>query len=137
MDRDWRTGRHMMHKDVDAMRSCRTAAKAVRVLEVRREKQILFAAVITAVMLMLAVWCGMRLTEHAAAADNLTPGRTKCFHSILIHEGGTLWSIAQREMTSEWRDSASYIDEVRLINQLDGDSIMAGAYLVVPFYTGT
>jgi cell division protein YceG involved in septum cleavage len=57
----------------------------------------------------------------------------KSFISIEVNDGDTLTSIAQDYAISaaEYDD---YISEVKNINNLDGDTIHTGCYLLVPVY---
>jgi len=58
----------------------------------------------------------------------------KCFTSIEIEPGDTLWSIAQEYATDEYESIEHYISEVKDINSLTGDNICAGAFLTLPYY---
>lgn len=57
----------------------------------------------------------------------------KSFESIEIQSGDTLLSIAKKYALSE-DEYSSYIAEVKSINNLYGDTIHAGCYLVIPVY---
>ena len=62
--------------------------------------------------------------------------REKLYTEHRIAEGESLWSIAQEYSSPEYLDSYDHIREIMEINHLtDSDSIHAGAYLVVPYYT--
>lgn len=59
----------------------------------------------------------------------------KYYTSISIKKGDTLWSIASEYMTAEYDNIEEYILEVKRINHISGDTIYAGRYLTVPYYS--
>ncbi len=60
--------------------------------------------------------------------------KKKTVTSVYISEGDSLWSIADKFYTSECGDMNDYIDEIADTNHLNGDTIHAGNYLIVPYY---
>lgn len=54
--------------------------------------------------------------------------------SVQINKGDTLWSIASRYMTDDYKDMNSYIDEIKETNGLSSDMIHEGGYIVVPYF---
>ena len=91
---------------------------------------VLFAVI--AVALVCIVLSVAVLPAFAGAA---VP-REKCYSSYEILPGDSLWSIAAEYSCPEYSDSEKFIREVMSINHItDADSIHAGAYLVVPYYT--
>ena len=60
--------------------------------------------------------------------------RSKYYTSIRIEQGDTLWGIADRYMTDEYKDRDAYIREVCEMNLISEDEIHAGQYLTVPYY---
>ena len=46
-----------------------------------------------------------------------------------------MWDIAEKYASSEYESLEAYIREVRRINHLDGDTIYAGSYLCIPYYS--
>lgn len=60
---------------------------------------------------------------------------SKYYTSILIHKGDSLWTIADEYMSEQYKSQKDYIKEVKSINNLSGDSIHAGQYLVIPYYS--
>ncbi len=59
----------------------------------------------------------------------------KYYTSIRIKSGDTLTSIARQYYTLDFSSLADYIREVRFINHLDSDRIVAGKRLIVPYYS--
>ncbi len=54
--------------------------------------------------------------------------------SVKIEEDDTLWSIAQKYYSSEYEDVSAYVKEIKKANNLEGDTILEGNYIVVPYY---
>lgn len=88
-----------------------------------------FKFIITVVALF-TIFCGSIITQAAPDKDTY-----KYYTSIQIKSGDTLWDIAGRYMTNEYRDRNEYMKEVRSINHISGDEIHAGQFLVVPYYS--
>jgi hypothetical protein len=55
------------------------------------------------------------------------------YRSVRIEADDTLWNIAEREMDSVWTERRDYIKEVERINNINGDNISAGTYLILPY----
>ena len=62
-------------------------------------------------------------------------GHKKYYTSITIQKNDTLWSIAEKNMTPEYRNSKEYIKEVCEMNHLTSYDITEGKHLVIPHYT--
>ena len=61
----------------------------------------------------------------------------KCYKklvSVQIEQGESLWSIATEYYSPECGDLQNYIDEIKATNNLKGDTIHSGSYLLVPYY---
>ena len=59
----------------------------------------------------------------------------KYYVSVQINYGDTLTSIAEDYMTEEYSSKKEYIREVKKINNLGDDTIIAGNYLIIPIYS--
>jgi cell division protein YceG involved in septum cleavage len=60
----------------------------------------------------------------------------KYYKSIEIEKGDTLWSIANDYSDlGHYESTSEYIKEVRKINSLTSDNIIAGSYIIVPYYS--
>ena len=60
----------------------------------------------------------------------------KYYTSVVIEEGDTLWTIADQYMDNSIQGKIAYINEVKSINHIhDGDRIIAGKMLIVPYYS--
>jgi len=73
-------------------------------------------------------------TAKTATATNDSQ-RIKQVTSVRIEKGDTLWSIASRFMSCEYKDLNEYVEEIMSSNGLTSDQIHAGNYIIVPYYT--
>lgn len=73
------------------------------------------------------------VTRVMAMEDGHEP--TKTVTSVCIQPGDSLWSIAKDFYTPECGNFQDYIMEIKRSNNLKGDTIHAGAYIIVPYYT--
>ena len=88
---------------------------------------IIFVAAVTAVIII------GRSPVRTNAADKGTG--TKYYKSIVIQNGDTLWSIADRYMESSmYTDQREYVSEIKSINNLKSDNITYGEHLIVSYY---
>ena len=76
---------------------------------------------------------GIKIMAAVTRADDINP-RVKCYHSVEIEAGETLWDIAEREMGPGWSDIREYIREVEKLNGINGSMIKAGEYICLPYY---
>lgn len=59
----------------------------------------------------------------------------KYYKSVEISKGDTLWSIAYNNFDpAHYKDIQEYITEVKKVNDLTSDHIVAGNYVIVPYY---
>lgn len=58
----------------------------------------------------------------------------KYYKSIMVESGDTLWSIANEYMGAT-AETEAFINEIKRLNGLHGDTITAGSYLVVPYFS--
>lgn len=55
------------------------------------------------------------------------------YKTIQVHEGDTLWTLADQYMGNTSFNRQHYIDEVKEMNHLTDDTIQSGAYLMIPY----
>ena len=63
--------------------------------------------------------------------------KNKCYKSIQVQAGDSLWSIACDNITEEYDSIDEYMDEIAEINHIStisADSIKEGTYLTVSYY---
>ncbi len=60
----------------------------------------------------------------------------KYYKSVEIMPGDTLWAIAEEYSDTEnYASTVEYIEEVKRMNSLKSNTIHAGNYLIVPYYS--
>lgn len=94
-----------------------------------RRKAFLTSIIITSIVLLLSI---IIIPSTAKAKDSMK--REKQVISIMIQEGDSLWSIASKHITSEYKDMNQYIKEIKKVNGLQSDTIHAGCYIILPYY---
>ena len=99
----------------------------------RRQKRLSLAVLVCfAVFAALGTSFVMTSTAEAGTSES---SRYKYYTSIQVEHGSSLWEIAREYASSEYEDLDEYIREVRQINHLDQDTIYAGSYLCIPYYS--
>ncbi len=68
--------------------------------------------------------------EYARTADT----EVKCYKSIEIQPGDSLWSIAEEYQDAHYTSTNEYIKEIKQINHLQSDLIHSGRYLTITYY---
>ena len=96
----------------------------------RRKQKRLSLAVLLCFAVFAAFGTSFIMTRTAEAGTSES-SRYKYYTSIQVEPGSSLWEIA----SSEYEDLDDYIREVRQINHLDQDTIYAGSYLCIPYYS--
>lgn len=97
---------------------------------VRLEKSLIAVSIILFISLIIIL--GSTMHAFANSKDN-TPVN-KYYTSIKVESGDTLWSIANKYTEGTNIKTTDYIEEITELNNL-GDSIHAGDYLVVAYYS--
>ncbi len=90
------------------------------------------------IVLLLAVAARVRkencpYPQQAVPVSSECFGSTRKFVSVQVMQGDTLWSIAEDYRTGNYTTKA-LVEEIKWTNGLGGDKIMAGSYLIVPYY---
>lgn len=104
-------------------------------LELKRKRQLilfrrkLFAAITAIVAVIFTV---IIINTVTAQGDEME--KEKCYKSILIEYGDTLWDIAKEYYDSSSYTIPEYIEELKSINSLTCDNIQSGSYIVVSYY---
>lgn len=80
------------------------------------------------VLLICTLIMGSFITaRHAQAAQRRTQ---TTYESIRIKGGDSLWSIAQKYHGT--KNTAEFVEELRVLNDLSSDRIQSGSYILVP-----
>lgn len=82
-------------------------------------------------MILMSVILGLLVPTKAQAEDSQI--YYKYFTSYMVQKGDTLWSIARQNAHEE--SYKEYINEVKDINHMYTDTIKAGQYIVIPYYS--
>lgn len=98
----------------------------------RQRKLSLAVLLCVAVAAAAAISFSMANTAEAGTPES---SRYKYYTSIQVEPGSSLWDIAEKYASSEYESLEAYIQEVRQINHLDEDTIYAGSYLCIPYYS--
>lgn len=69
-----------------------------------------------------------------ATEDEKSKGK-KYYSSIYIEHGDTLWSIAKKYANEEYETIEEYIEELKQMNGLENERIIAGNYLTISYYS--
>lgn len=86
-----------------------------------------------AIMVMLGFgFCGGALM-NSMAKEPAAAAAAVYYTSIEIGRGDSLWSIAQEYAPALGLSAGEYIDRLRQMNHLDGDTIHEGCYLTVMY----
>lgn len=99
------------------------------VCQIQRYFIISFLAV---VLTILGVILGSNLLASSQSKASNEMNTYKYYTSIEVQKGDTLWTIAEQYADDD-ADYASYIEEVKEMNQLTSDTIHAGEYLTVSY----
>ncbi len=88
---------------------------------------------VSVVIFFLIVIFGIFKEVKASSGDSAD--RKFICQSVKIEKNDTLWSIAEEYYSDEYRDIADYVDSIKKANNLKSDTIQAGNYIIVPYYT--
>ena len=97
--------------------------------QIQRYFIISFLAVL---LIILGVILGSNLLASSQSKASNEMNTYKYYTSIEVQKGDTLWTIAEQYADDD-ADYASYIEEVKEMNQLTSDTIHAGEYLTVSY----
>lgn len=84
------------------------------------------------ILALLAIICIATLSGKLLLNVNAKDNTVRCYTQIMVEEGDSLWSIATEHMP-EGYDVFDYIDELKMLNHIDGNIVKAGYKLTV-FY---
>lgn len=101
--------------------------KAIRFIS--SKKVVIIAAIIIAACIIY-----IPFTRKDSKPTEASNSNDKFYTSILVEKGDTLWGIAEKYMTEEYKSTQEYIDEVLEINDMNTNIIVDGTYLLIPYY---
>jgi len=114
-DREWRRDRRVQ-----------------RLRRERRQKYLTIGAALAVIFCIILI-CAVSYSSIRAQANT----GFKYYTSVTVEYGETLWSIADRYIDyNHYKDKNAYIAEVENMNHLDdGETLLAGQLLIVPYYS--
>lgn len=87
-------------------------------------------------LLVIVGICAMFFGGLKATAEKDTENTYyKYYTSIRVEEGDTLWELAGRYGNETCQSTQEYIREIKRMNHLTEDTIHAGKYLTVVYYS--
>ena len=91
------------------------------------KRMILLVGTLIVILLCTFALSTVATAKHTQAAQR---GTQTAYESIRISGGDSLWSIAQEYHGLE--NTADFVEELKVLNNLSSDHIEAGSYLLVP-----
>ena len=102
-----------------------------RAVQVRRERGILAAGIIAAVIVLSIFIGGLRSNINASEAGVISK---KCYTNITVQKGDTLWSIAKEYTDGSNASVRAMVDEIKEINKIAFyEPIKSGERLIIPY----
>lgn len=90
---------------------------------------------VPAVILFIAIITIMAGFKANAQDKKIPEGVYKYYRTIEVNSGDTLWSIADKYADSSYISKENYINEIKKINNISGDTIHSGSYLTISYYS--
>jgi len=105
----------------------------------RRKAQLkgrfLLLAIIITVLLVASGFFGKYIAKAQSTEESTN---YKYYTQITVSYGDSLWTIAEENMSNEYKSEQAYIKEVIAINNItNADSIIEGQTLIIPYYSTT
>ena len=103
----------------------------------RRQAQVRrnIVALILSVFMVIAV--SIFLISFSTEANDMELQPSYKYYKIVeVAKGDTLWSIAKDNIDSDYYKSTyEYVAEVKRMNSLTSDNIVAGSHIIIPYYS--
>ena len=96
------------------------------------QKRVFVLAAIAVASLLILLGTSIRIFAGNSTASE--EPLQKYYTSIQIHDGDTLWNIADEYMSGSNLTKKEYIEELRRLNHLQNDTIYNGEYIIVSYY---
>jgi len=100
--------------------------------ELQLQKRLIISVIAIAVFVLIAF-----VLVQGVKASTESNKRTKTFSSVEVKPGDTVWSIANEYMSDEYTDVNELVNEIEKTNHISANSITAGSYIIVPYYTAS
>lgn len=131
-------GNDFYRNDADRKVSASSSKRAGRYNKRMQRKQAMLRKVsftfMTALFVMIFALSVFSLSAKADSTEHAN--EYKYYTSHRIEQGESLWSIAEASMDDgHYASVQEYIDEIKTINQISGDQIQSGNYLLLPYFS--
>ena len=93
------------------------------------------SAVIKLCIIAFFIVTAFGLFKHVKVQADSPNNRLYVCTSVKVEKNDTLWNIAEKYYTYEYEDVSAYVEEIKRANNLKGDTIHEGNYIVVPYYS--
>ena len=91
----------------------------------------------TIILLMILAFCsgffGHTLL-NARAEEAQLPELKRYYTSVQLHQGDSLWDLAERYRVGSGYSRAEYVEELKRMNGLKSEQIHSGEYLTVVYF---
>lgn len=114
----------------------RRSERRIRNNRIRRQRQ-LRRNIATGIVTLCLV-CSLAVTLGSFLSSAKTDKEEvfyKYYKSVQIENGDTLWSLAEENMGGQYESTQAYVSEVKHMNAIADDTIVAGEYIVLPYYS--
>lgn len=122
-----------MNNRYDAMTYSEYRIERNRLRRIRTFRRQCFLVALAIAMVLFFTISYHAIISHATEAD--CEISYKYYKSIEINHGDSLWSLAETYAGEQYASTQDYIDEVMHINHLSDESLIAGQFLIVPYYS--
>lgn len=103
-------------------------SRTLRQRQITRQYRHLIFVLVSIIMVLIVLLCTSK--DSVAQADEMV---IQTYHSEVIQPGDSLWSLAEEYRLPDM-SVEEYIKEVRRINQMSSNELVAGEYLILPIY---
>ena len=102
---------------------------------IRRQQEMKKNFMLLSMTICLIIVCSFTLSTFRANAKSKAAASYKYYKSIVVSNNDTLWSIAEKYMNEDhYASLTDYINEIKSINSLSGDSICYGEVFFFFFF---
>ena len=122
-----------MYSRLDAIAYSEYRIERNRIRRIRHFRRQCFLVALAAALVLIFTLSYHAIVSNATEAD--AEVSYKYYKSIEISYGDSLWAIADTYAGEQYASAKDYIEEVMHINHLSDDTLIAGQYLIVPYYS--
>ena len=89
--------------------------------------------VVLTIFIMMVGVSAFSIKANANSKDNF---EYKLYTNYCVTSGDTLWSIAEQNVNFDhYKNVGEYVKEIQDINNIKGDYIINGTYIILPYYS--